>query len=72
MAGMVKAFNLSFEYVLYRMSYPNVILYSATLPTYNADHDQPGRRGYNSGEQALDITHPDTQNKIDKFIDSLD
>lgn len=31
-AGTVKAFNLPLEYVLYRMSYANMILYGAVLP----------------------------------------
>lgn len=69
---MVKAFNLSFEYVLYEMSYPNVILYSATLPTYNADNDRPGRNGHKPGERVLEITDPDAQSEIDKFLNSFD
>lgn len=32
---MAKAFGLPLDYVLYDMSYANVILYSATLPSYD-------------------------------------
>lgn len=41
MAGFVKAFGCSFDYVLHEISYANVILYSATLPSYdNARKDK--------------------------------
>lgn len=36
MAGVVKAFNLPIEYVLYDMSYANAILYCACLPSYDS------------------------------------
>ncbi len=32
---MVKGFNLSIEYVLYELSYVNMIMYSSVLPSYN-------------------------------------
>lgn len=41
MAGAVKAFGLPVEYVLYEISYANLVLLGATLPTYGAG----GRRG---------------------------
>lgn len=34
---MVKSFRLTFDYVLYEMSYQNVVLYNAVLPNYNAN-----------------------------------
>ncbi len=33
---MAKGFNLPLERVLYGMSYQNLLLYSATLPSYEA------------------------------------
>lgn len=33
-AGFVKAFGVSFEYALNEISYANMILYGATLPSY--------------------------------------
>lgn len=37
MAGVAKAYNLSFEYVLYELSYKNLIMFSAVLPSYDFD-----------------------------------
>jgi hypothetical protein len=34
-AGMVKAYNLPIDYVLYEMSYANVIMYGSVLPSYD-------------------------------------
>ena len=42
MAGIAKAYNLSFEYVLYDLSYENLLLYSAVLPTYDLDDAKDG------------------------------
>lgn len=36
MAGTVKAFKLPIDYVLYDMSYQNIVMYSACLPSYSA------------------------------------
>lgn len=38
---MVKGFNLSIDYVLYEMSYANMIMYSSVLPSYNDKSKQP-------------------------------
>lgn len=45
MAGVVKAFNLPVDYVLYDMSYANAILYCASLPSY----DRPDKKGADNG-----------------------
>jgi hypothetical protein len=34
---MVKGFNLPVEYVLYEMSYANIIMYNAIIPSYHSD-----------------------------------
>jgi hypothetical protein len=34
-AGMVKAYNLPIDYVLYEMSYTNLVMYCAVLPSYS-------------------------------------
>jgi len=39
-AATAKAFNISFEYVLHEMSWQNMSLYCATLPTYNDKKEQ--------------------------------
>ena len=35
--GVVKNFMLTPDYVLWRMSYDNIIMYSAVLPSYDPD-----------------------------------
>lgn len=37
---MVKCFNLSIEYVLYEMSYVNLVLYSAVIPSYHSEKNR--------------------------------
>lgn len=38
-AGMAKAYNLTFDYILYKMSFANVRLYNAVLPSFSAKKD---------------------------------
>ena len=45
MAGFVKSFGVSFDYVLYDLSYVNLLMYSSTLPSY-----ETGKKGKNGGE----------------------
>lgn len=33
-AGFVKAFGVTFDYALHEVSYANMVLYGATLPSY--------------------------------------
>jgi len=39
-AGVVKAFNIGFDCVLYEMSYANLMLFSSVLPDYSVDRDK--------------------------------
>lgn len=36
---MAKAYNLTFDYILYEMSFANVRLYNAVLPSYSTQKD---------------------------------
>lgn len=38
-AGTAKAYNLPFNYVLYQVSFANLTLYSAVLPSYDSRKD---------------------------------
>ena len=40
-AGICKGFNLTFDYVLYDMSYANAILYSSVLPSFDSEKEKP-------------------------------
>lgn len=44
MAGISKGYNLPFDYVLYKMSFANIRMYNAVLPTLpkKKDKDETG------------------------------
>ena len=43
--GMAKAYGWTPEYVLYDLSYANLIMYSAVLPSYNKEKkDKDGKK----------------------------
>ena len=63
---MVKAFNLSIEYVLYDMSYANMLLYSASLPSYRKPTDQ-NKKG--NDDEIINGDDPTKQAEIDKLFD---
>lgn len=46
-AGISKCYNLPFDYVLYKMSFANVQLYNAVIPTFSPKKD-PGTKGDDS------------------------
>lgn len=70
MAGTLKAFNLPIEYVLYEMSYPNLILYGASLPTYKSPKDKKGKDG--KPQEHIDAGDPRNKDKVRAFLDSID
>ena len=59
----MKAFSLPVEYVLHEMSYSNLILYGASLPTYRSPEDRKG-----SGD--IDASDPENAGKVRAFIKS--
>ena len=60
MAGVVKSFNVSFEYALYEMSFANVMMYCSTLPTYDGKA--------HSGAVAVNADDPSNNYILDKII----
>ena len=40
MAGFVKGFGVSFEFAVHEISYENLALYNATLPSYDNKKDK--------------------------------
>jgi hypothetical protein len=65
-AGTVKAFNLPIEYVLYDMSYANVILYGASLPTYQS------KRKNEKTHETIKADDPRNKKRVSDFINSID
>ena len=67
MAGTVKAFNLPIDYVLHELSYANLTLYGASLPSYKSPKE--GRHGK---EDTIDAGNPKNKDKVRAFIEAID
>lgn len=59
---MVKAFNLPIDYLLYELSYVNMMMYSSVLPSYDNNND-----GDEQGEQ-IDADDPQNRDKIRQML----
>lgn len=66
---MVKAFNLPIEYVLYDLSYANLTLYSASLPSYKSPKDKDKKQ---CNHDEIDAGDPKNKDKVRAFLDSID
>ena len=67
MAGTAKAFNLPIDYVLYDMSYANLTLYGASLPSYRSHS-----KGKQGEEEVIDASDPANKERVRAFLDSID
>lgn len=56
-AGFVKAFNVPFDVALYEMSYANMMLYSASLPSYSNYKKEKGEGSSDEVVKADDPTN---------------
>lgn len=66
-AGLSKAYCLTFDYVLYDMSYANVVMYSAVLPSYKTDKD--GKKS-DTGQKVLRADDPSNKAEVQKFFET--
>lgn len=71
MAGTAKAYNLPFDYVLYEMSYANMALYGAVLPSYKSRTDKDSKSGRDT-QEVIKVDDPRNRDKVDKFLDAID
>ncbi len=69
MAGIVKAFNLPVEYVLYDLSYANLTLYSASLPSYKSPKDKDKKQG---NHKEIDAGDPKNKDQVRAFLDAME
>lgn len=60
---MVKAYNLSPDYVLYDMSYANVLLYGAVLPSYDNEKTEEGK-----SEEVIKADDPANRDKVRNIL----
>lgn len=55
---------MSFEYILYELSYQNFTLYSAVIPSFHHDKDKDGKRN----EKVIDATDPNNAKMVRDMI----
>jgi len=63
---MVKGFNLPIDYILYDMSYANMIMYSSVLPSYNSKKDRKGDEKDN--DSTINADDPRNRDKVKSVI----
>lgn len=59
---MAKAYNLTFDYILYKMSFANVRLYNAVLPSFSAKKMVKRYWHYSNGDD------PNNQDAVNNAI----
>ncbi len=62
---MVKAYNLPIEYVLYDMSYANMIMYGAVLPSYSDKKKE-------KNQEIIKADNPTNNARVRKIIDGYE
>lgn len=63
-AGMVKNYNLDINTVLYEMTYTNMQMYSAVIPTYG---DKTKDKGKVKGK-AINASDPRNRDEVHKIL----
>lgn len=67
-AGVAKAYGLTPDYVLYEMSYTNVIMYGAVLPSY-----RNGSKGnQQDAQKIIKADDPRNSSKVRQFLDNIE
>ncbi len=61
-AGTVKAFGFPLDYVLYDLSYANLIMYGAVLPTFGRD------RSHRQEEEVINADDPGNRDRVRSII----
>lgn len=64
---MVKGFNFPVDFVLYDLSYANLILYGATLPRY----DRPKKKGEKK-QEVINASDPRNRQEVQNFFKNVD
>lgn len=59
---MIKGFNFSLDYVLYELSYTNLIMLGAALPSYDTDKDDESK------EEVIDASDPANQERAREIL----
>jgi hypothetical protein len=65
---VVKGFKFPLDYALYDLSYANLILLGATLPSYDSEKNKKSSRG--DGE-VIKADDPKNREKVKQFFNSV-
>lgn len=68
-AGIVKAYNLPVDYVLYDMSYVNMIMYGAVIPSYDSKRNKDGG---DKEQEVIRVDDPKNRARVRKIFDEFD
>lgn len=71
MAGFVKAFNFPIDYVLYDISYVNLIMYGAVLPSYES-MKRKGKGNPDKEQEVVKADDPANRAKVREILNSFD
>lgn len=69
-SGTVKTYGLTPDYVLYEMSYANVMLYSAVIPEYRSKAKGGQRRKGKKDDMVINADDPRNRDIYLKFVKS--
>lgn len=69
-AGVAKAYCLPPEYVLHEMSYVNMIMYGAVIPSYNSKRKGKSKDGKEQEEVKVD--DPRNRARVRQILDQFD
>lgn len=59
----MKGFNMTMDYVLNNISYTNLILICATLPSYDSNNS--------NRHETIDADNPNNKNEVEQFFKSI-
>lgn len=66
--SFVKWYRCSFDYALFRLSYANIILYGAVIPSFGIKKDVDGKDADDGkGGETVSADNPEDWEKIKKF-----
>ena len=71
-AGVAKAYTLPFDYVLYDMSYVNVIMYSSVLPSYKGKSKEDGKKGGGEPQKVIKADDPANRDEVRRFFETCE
>ena len=71
-AGVAKAYTLPFDYVLYDMSYVNVIMYSSVLPSYKGKGKEDGKKGGGEPQKVIKADDPANRDEVRRFVETCE